>query len=772
MLLNAHEIGGAELNAPDPEQAEVLALPEINGHELAGAALNGNPSDIQPGGAGTFEFNGEVINFAEINGGPIENLGSTDITTEQVDIGEWGFETAGEGQVIAGVTAAQPAPGEWGFEDPFTDDAAFAAFTLEVTVEIQVVPITGTAVFFVEQVVYGLGTAEATVEIEVTDSDVGEIEAPVEVVVYGADTVEVVVEQRVFDVSAFSPVGGDTLRWRGAVTLKGDDVSSALTGPISVEASENSARVANFTIKPSLGVVELTDWVGAEVEIDFIAVDSTGAVVSETRVFTGVVDVPIFDPIEQLTTFECTDNLQKRAEKTTTDFLAGLIGGRYSDLIFEPDEEPDNWQYVLDRISTTPKSISLDPLSRWRVATEWEGKVTPDYLFDSGSILDESLELSLTPLRDIISKVTIDFGYRFQRLRERRIRGSWNYPSGFCHYLESGETLPYRNMIESAAGGTGWDLLAINYVPLPPSQVIFCQPNGNRAWVNTENSVGQELCLGAWFTLAKRFAQSVREDYQIEIVAPASDFQEEVDELSYDITADYDTSDWENNSVRPTSTGASLIPQPTGPDDRYFDKDDQVGFTRADMNDAILTAIDIGKTRILEAHRQNLVTFSVSMRPYLDLIHTLEVDTTPIQARGKVSRIIHEMDVESGTATTTAQLSISKVNGTPTAEDPTTVPPEPDTVSPMTGDVRISQLGSRWGAQEFSQAQDLVAEEDDPFEGWTSNIIPAYPGAPRYQEAFIIETVDIPEEDRDEIEATQPATYNVDIPDELLVMTA
>lgn len=175
--------------------------------------------------------------------------------------------------------------------------------------------------------------------------------------------------------------------------------------------------------------------------------------------------------------------------------------------------------------------------------------------------------------------------------------------------------------------------------------------------------------------------------------------------------------------------------------------------------------------------------FTVPMVPTIDVIHTIEIDTVTLDARGKVSQVVHTMDIDSGEAVSRVSLAISKSNGTPVADTPVAPPPIPDTISQMSAPDGTVIMDTRYGGQLGGTARTgggvggvksdpIDPEEDPPFNGYTGNRQPADIGSIIYSTTFGFNTDEVDANDRDEIEAEQPFEYDVNIPNDLLVMSA
>ncbi len=729
----------------------------LNGSSLNRASPNGASAFVPRVGAG---LNARGLNSGTLNGRNGPELGAAAFEALQV----------GDAPVVDYIGV------DFGIE------------VVELPVEQEAFAESGILLFNLEQVNFARGDVIVPIEQQAINVQ-GVVTVGIEQQNFGKGTAEAFVEQRNFDPADFLPAPGATFLWAAVVTLKGVDVSAALTGQISVEAEEGTARVASFVLKPMAGIVELTDWVGADVSIDYVRLDSiTKLPTSTVRIFTGIVDLPEYNTTTRLTSYKCTDNLQQKMEELPRDEIDALVQGRWSDFVF--DEEADNFTYANDQLSTVPRSLDQSATGIFR-ATNWDAKSTPDFTFDaSGVVAQETgggVTVSLENIRKITNEVELAFEYSYERLRKRQIRLAWRFTGTFCDFLRNSLTLPRKEMIEQAANAGSWELESIRFEDLPPSQTVFqCPPGatgGNfRVWLFTPNAA--LLCLSAKGTMVKKFGQSIREVYPLRIRSTLSQGQLGVIKTtkSRTIRAEYDTDGWEVEKAGAPPVDAFLT-QLGGSDDFFNDRDEEAIGNRIDMNAAILTEIDIAKVTLLDAHRRNEVDFTVPMLPTLDLVHTVRLDTTEVDAQGKVKQLVFNMDIERGTALTDVTVAISKRPDGAVNEPVTSVPTVPDTISPMSATVNGISLTSRWGGLNGDTGSFIAANlksvagtDDDDFAGYTGNRDP-FPdrGSILYRARFNINTEEIDSQDRDEIEVASEdpdVIYEVDIPNDLLVILA
>lgn len=458
------------------------------------------------------------------------------------------------------------------------------------------------------------------------------------------------------------------MAWACKINLGGVDVSARLTRRVRVEMEEGSARVAEFTLVPATGSVDPSAWVGASVTIDY----DTGTPV---RLFTGVVDVPEYDPITGLTLFRCTDGLQEHVAGQTRAALDTLIAGKWSDDVFNDDA--DGWEYAQAQLQTVPASLDLDTDGSTLRLTNWAAKVSADYTFGPGDVIDRSLNLSLASRRELHNVVNLEFDYRFTRRRHRQVSYSWAWQSqagfpGFCEWLADTTDLPDENMIRSAAESTGWTVQpkSWSFTDLPPSDPSPCPFSGG--WIN--NTAPTRFLLSASWSAARRTSQAVTEEYRLTVRAPQS--INALGEVERDLRGVAQTpvavDDWERDPAIGVPTGAVL----DGLGDYILDDHD-----RAQMDAAGETLLARARVTILAAHRKNFVQWQSLIRPEIDRQHTLRLEAMGVTAQGKAAQVVHEMDMDQGSALTQLRIAVSRSLGTATVTDTAlTLPAAPDTV--------------------------------------------------------------------------------------------
>jgi hypothetical protein len=546
------------------------------------------------------------------------------------------------------------------------------------------------------------------------------------------------------------------MRWKARVTLGGSDVSASVVGRINIEAEESSARIADFSIIPATGSIDVTDWTGKAVVIDYLTIDASGSTLTDNTVFTGTVDLPVYDPQTGLVSFQCTDGYQQRFESMDESAILAELGGWYSESEF--GEAEDGWQYAQDVLSTIPKSFDLNVDGSTGVLTAWEAKVTPDFSFDESVVIGGSVEIELARQREIHNKNVITFEYRFSRSIHREHDYNWQVPSwDFCTYYADTHELPNKEQITDAANGIGWGVqLPISFTELPDSGTYNC--GGSVVWIINEDLQDQLVRQAAW-TSVKRWSQTVTETYTMTVQAPQSitHFGEIAITDKGSLTTDYDDASWEDSEETSTPAGATQ----DAIDDWIIDRAD-----RTESDNAIETKINLAAAAELEAHRRNYVTWQVMpISPTIERSHTAKLDTAPYEAQGKVAEVRHLMDIDSGEAITTIRIAISKSGtSTPPTPDVLTAPSAPSTAPTITPPATSTALGTQLGGKSGAPVHD---PNDDGFSG--NHTVTDF-GAEIYPHQFKVDSAAIEDEVRNEATGSTSTTYNIVIPDETLVI--
>lgn len=537
--------------------------------------------------------------------------------------------------------------------------------------------------------------------------------------------------------------------WAPVLTLDSVDRSASVVGQLRVEAEEAAARTASFRIRPPAGTVTAGDWLGVPVTIDYRTRDAAGNPISTERVFTGIVDQALYDPKTQTTAFECTDNLPEAVNQLTQAQVEALVpAGRYSPAAH--GDYQSGWQHLEHLQQTTPQAYDYDRTGAG-VLTDWAAKATPDFTFGTSQIFDGSLAYSLAPRRDLVNQVTIEYQYRFRRYKHREHAYSWVVYGDFCDRFNRSHDVATQEMIREAAAVDGWQVQGDIAFTLLPATGAMC----GGAWIISE-ALRNELASGASWTATRRWQQDATETYTLTVQAPQS------------VTWLGAIARTESASAQTESAGANWeqgTDTPTGRTDSLGDICVEQHDRTVSDND-LETLISQARCQILDAHRANWIEGRVELQPTLERSHTVQLNGGALAGRGKVRMLRHEMDLDSGQASTLIRIAIF-LNGNQAAitDDAIAAPAAPDTDPISTPPAASTILDTHLGGDEFSPVYDQA------WNGFTGNYELIYPASEEYPVRFRVDGGAVAQDAIDEATGTAAASFDFNIPHELLTIT-
>jgi len=569
--------------------------------------------------------------------------------------------------------------------------------------------------------------------------------------------------------SIFSPVAATRLtayatavigahEARPIVTLAGVDISARVGGALRVEIEEGTARLADFDWSPPAGQIDLESIVGAAISID-VEHDSGGAIVS--RLFTGRVEVSTIDLVTGLIHITASDGLQSRlAAMSTAEIAALLPDSHWSAFLFS--DLATGWSHARDRLSTQPASLDMDAYGVFRI-TPWAA-AAPYRVLTPAHLVDESLAVELVSRGDLVNQVSIAFAYRVSRLALRRAHFAWdaenslasNHPVGGlsvnpCNQWYRGQTSPDKAMIEEAAAAGGWLVGAIETTSLCTRHPSGS--NGDCVFVCAYPQ-GTVACA---ISLELRYAQTLTETFSLTLRAPNSIARAGLlpESAQYSGASGFDSAAWETDSAAlPLLTLAT----PTGEASTLYSAGEG---GRAEADAAILTALHIARTRILDSHRCR-VSGTVPFDPLLDVTQTVALSTPRMVATGKLGKVVHVLDCAAGRFTSEITLRPSSIapGMGQVAETPIAVPPPP--VIPAPDLAGLSLIG-------YTQyAWDDGGGVDPPNESLDGYI--CHKPIAGYNGRFQITSPAISAADRDALDLSVSATYDLAIPEDELTL--
>ncbi len=438
---------------------------------------------------------------------------------------------------------------------------------------------------------------------------------------------------------------------------------SQLHGVASISRRENEASTMEVTIIPPSGLVDVSLWAGKDVTLD----------IDGTRAYTGTVDDPIIDMVQKKITFFCSD---KRRERLNVD-LAAIIGtiGFYSPAIFS---ETENVIDELDqRLQTIPSAVDIKPDGTYAI-TDMNPKTVADITITDSDVYRRQPKTSPTSRSRLTNQVDISFDYRYTRKRHREKEFKIEDLS-FCDILDLGPLGSFTLKTSFYNYATSMDWLindsSIVWEEMPFSTASTSPP----CTVDIAYVQNLRFATSMTFDSSQRFSQTITENFTITVKAPQSIAQ-------YGVVAwgqkngyqyEYDSSEWEDYKTYSAPTGGT-----SDPNDYYIDEDGP----STDFDDAVLTAINIAKTKIVKSHIDTQTNFETDLRLDFDLTKTIAFNTASITAHGKITAIDHNINFETRKGDTITEISQSTAQGSQTPD--AIVPPTRPTV-PVVADVFV-----------------------------------------------------------------------------------
>lgn len=546
---------------------------------------------------------------------------------------------------------------------------------------------------------------------------------------------------------------GRSHTWSLRVIVGGTDMSRWLTGEVEVDREEGAAAIGAFTLFIESGnPVTPPDWKGKSVTIDYLST-STG-VSTESRRLTGVVTRATWDPMTRLLRCECTDMLQNRVENLSIAEIDKLTGGHWSEDIFSPVDGRSRWDYALERMSTRAASLDCSPAGVLRTTSWYAGG--PHFVFSAGTTLYQSVELAQSDLDRTVNRVEIEFSYRYSRLWQLNEGYSWTHSNadgtmgGFCSWRLWSTELPTTEMIESAISSSGQQIVGrVGGFKLPLSMPNPCL-DGN-PWINTFDN----LWLSASVTGARRWTQTVTEGYTLTLSTEAGDIAESsvVQRSAYSVAVERDQANsWTQDPITGGDTGSQDL---TDEARRYA---------------AIITALSIGHTQIVESHRSTTLSWQLpsSLALTVDLIHTLKLEDQGVRGMGKCQRVVDRFDLQSGEAITTLTIAVMRGGG---IDAQLVVPAQPDTSLPPFGSSGMQlMMATQLGGRQVDPITGIaIPPYDEDRMGFSGNYsVNDNEPAEHYPRRFAVESREIAAEYRDERSASSTVNFPVGIPNDLL----
>lgn len=616
-----------------------------------------------------------------------------------------------------------------------------------------------------------------------------------------ASSILLSIEKRIVNAASLNTFF-DRNSWEPIITLGAQTIdASLLTGEVVVVKQVDDNHTAQFTLLMPPDVYNLYNYQGAAVTISI----RTGNTVK--RVFTGFVDIPVVDVLNEKLTLSCIADRRKLLQ--TNASIEPYIGV-YSETVL--GENPDIYNKINARLQTVTADLDFDSYNI-PTLTDWVPKVTPDFSYGSSDVFRRDPQLQIEASGKVVNQVNLTMNYGYQRCHHRQLIYFWTHPyaplnpstgeGGICAFLEDRPSMPTKEMITTAASATGWpctsfyfgkqfksgsyrctnawvqwSTLETGYLNAPivdSNGVAQLDASGNPLTRSVQTVLADNTNLytmNAQWIASKRFNQNIQESYSIVLNATASQATYGVlpNTESYSFTDPNTQVEWENYpSYLGHPTGVTIHSTQALSDSYYFDADQSRANFKLDYQCALYKA----RATILRSHRDTTIKFQREITPEIELKHTVELTGKWVRGKAKARRIEHHMsisDSSSGAAGEAwTQVELSQYRGITTVAETPLVPSAGFSDSmqwvggaPILGThlgVNPDNAGSEFWTGYVGNIQTRVPIPS------SGSVFQQYDNVrTNYQESFIVETPDIDDAFRNNRDLTKSVGYVVNIP--------
>lgn len=548
------------------------------------------------------------------------------------------------------------------------------------------------------------------------------------------------------------------------------------------EEGQNNQATLGLLVQDPVDFIDLI-W-GKTITIDYVTTTYS------QRLFTGVVAIPEIDLINKNVKLTCYNNRDELINNTLTYKLPTT--GRYS---FEVQGEvTDTASEMKLRLNTITQSLDFDGYNTPRF-TSWFAKATADYTLTASDVFYRQPKVIWQDRTKIKNNYNISLSYQYTRLYHYERSFNWTFPYEFCEFLHYQYSLPTIQMITDAINSANWKIIgsATFTDVFPPGtcsfgsfvvawnttsfadQGIYSQKldvsgnnvkdaNGNNLYNYTadqnQTNLSEIYTIAAEWSAAIRFSQYIQENYTLNVKSSQSISQFSTVSVNehYNLKDDFDDSEWEKFS---TVTAAPADAVVFGTNCYYYNQDTNPEL----MTNAILTAIDEAKTNIYATHRNTFVIAETSLKPYIDLHHTVKFDSSLITAKGKVQKIVHTIAVKEGKQSST-EITLALFRSVGSATETITYAPARPSDSVTIADETIT-LPSYYGIENTTLAGYLGNKFNDS----TGNPLSLVGSRTDVTEVFRVDTPAIPDSYRKLKELTvAEVVFDINIPNDLLTV--
>ena len=563
---------------------------------------------------------------------------------------------------------------------------------------------------------------------------------------------------------------GHGVRWSPLVQINGVDVSARLTGPMSVTASEDSARLAAVTLILASSA-DLATLENAAITIGVQVITPSSS--AFYRIFTGRVEqVSDIYPAQQTVTLTCRDGWQERqaACATPADVEALFSGMAVLAPKIQPwnVEVPDPTGYFNELLATLPGTTFIDSNGLWQVAP-WDIGA-PAVTFTAGEVFDGSLVVSKRPRAELPRAYIGTLRHRHPRLHSAELSVSWTGPT-YTNFVVYGVNWLTKAAAQAALDGLGeWNIKGKATLVSPTPGVHSVIVGGNTVSYIVSHEAAPALCESLAATLYRRWYQEIETSYTFTIPMPGGSDRDQT--VTGNIESVFSPGDWEqapktdsgldiwvaNGPTPPvTPTGYEALPLPHPPGNGAIDH--WADIVQGDLDDCAAALVAKVVRMAAIALRRDTVKFTRPIDPRHELGSVIGVVADGVTATGQIIDLEYQFDLDSGSAETTYTLACPAGTAGATASTASVTAPAVSVSHSLSAPTLSTHFGALVG--------NTMTPNPDLLQGFLVNLLPtanAYDGGvPIYQEQFRLIMPSISATHRDGLEqaGTLAATYNI-----------
>lgn len=537
-----------------------------------------------------------------------------------------------------------------------------------------------------------------------TGADIGKATLALSIGVVARINVVLPLQVTVFSSAAFAAAAGAS-QWSPSVSIGGADLSAWLTGRMSVQAAEDSPRVATVEL-----IAQSSAWLAsienAPVTIDLSLTNTLGTAVQ--RVFTGTVETWEFNPAGRLVSLSCRDGWNERpAACASAADVEALLGGLSTPaplVLAWNDSEPDPTKYFSGLLETLPGATCIDASGLWQVIP-WDIG-SPLASFTAADIVDESLSVNVARRADMPGKISAVLNHRHPRLHQAEVTLYW-FRVNFSDFILYGFPWLMKHTAQATLEGLGeWHIKGVAdlVAPAAMTHMVIIGP-GTVPYIVPE-IVNETLVEEINVTLYRRWYQETETTYTYDIALGGSSGRDQT--LSASITSEFDAQAWETlptteqsialfsaNGPAPTvtPTGYEGLPLPHPAANTAIDHWGAV--VQGDLDAAGAHLLAKAVRTAAKALRSTTVKFSRPLDLRYGLGDVLAVSAYDVAATGQVVDLSLDLDIDAGSATSTYTLAVPDSASGSTASTATLTAPANSVIHTLTAPT----LGNHFGAR-------------------------------------------------------------------------